>query len=298
MVANINVSLNNCVEKTPSIQKLVNNLLVMPNWVKQYVYVVLRDDLRKSFDIDKLDKKQSKELIHLYVPTPTAYANRIIQRRFNQNVISFNITAKEKQFLQSVGLNKTLIDICNDNKWSLLRCSKVLVNCIDKGYIEGIENFHVYNTVYYLAGRIRLGEYLLRMNKLSLEQVDRALYAQKEIEDKFGQKTKIGELMVNLGFINNSDKNEILQMKDNSVGVCNVYDETESLKSEIDKLKKSLEVLKFENQGIKEDLVFYQEELLSKSRIIAELEQKNEKLSKKEKSIFRFFKLNIREKTV
>jgi len=271
------------------IDRLLNYVMAQPDWVKTYIYHNLRNNLKRNFDIEKLDQNNENDLVQMYVPTPSATGMKIIQRKFNRSAISFDLNEIHIKFMKSVGINKKLIDICNDNKWSLVDGCKLLVEIIERGYMESIENTAIANKIYYIAGRIRLGEYLLRMNKLSLEQIDRALVTQRQIQNNIGEPTRIGELLVNLGFINDSDKDEILQLKERSTEVCSIEDQTESLKKEIDKLTSSLESLRFENEGIKQDLMFYQDELIEKSKTIANLESTIQEKETKKNIFSRIF---------
>lgn len=271
-----------CPDKKNALGKLRTKLIELPFWVKQYLYIELREDLGKFTDIQKLDIKTKDDLIQSYVPTPTPTGQRYRQRRFNQFAVKMDIPKDEIQLLRSLDMNKTIIDICNENQWSLIKCSKVLVTCIEKGLIEHINNNNIATNVYYLAGKIRLGEYLLRTNKLSLEQVDKALYTQKEISQQVGENTRIGDLLVNLGYIKESDKNDILSLKENSDSVCALADEAEEMKEKIAELERKLETLRFENDGYKQDLEDYNLELYNKSQAIVNLEQEiNDYKSKK-----------------
>lgn len=276
------------IKYTSSLDKLLNKIIALPNWVKQYAYLVLREDLSNSYDITKLDAKSTDELVQMFVPTPSPSGRRILQRRFNNNVVNFSMTEDQVNLLRALGLNKRIIDICTENKWSLIKCCRVLIESIEKGYVESIDNHNTANTIYYIAGRIRLGEYLLRNNKLSLDQIDRALYTQKNLPDEIGSKTKIGELLVNLGYIKHEDKEEILKFKDQSNDTISIDDETLNLKEKLVKLKMKFDNQKFENDSIKEDLTFYQDELISKANYIAELERKLENQTCK-KPLFKSF---------
>lgn len=259
-------------KKFSNLNKLERLILDLPFWVKQTLYIDLRNDLKQYTDIERLDLKTKEDLVQSYVLTPSSLGRMYIQRRSSSFSPPQNINPNHKTLLKSLGLKKTIIEICNENQWSLIQCTKIIVESIENGLVEPISNNNISNTIYYISGRIRLGEYLLRNNKLSLDQVDKALYAQREISEQAGHKTKIGELLVNLGFIKESDKEEILSLKENSKNVCNLVDETQELKQKIRDMQLQLESLQFENEGYKQDLVDYQEELVNQSMTIAQLE--------------------------
>ena len=288
-----NLSFLSSKKGSSGLSKLQQNILALPYWVQQYLYVELRENLSKYSNIDRLDLKTKSDLVQNYIPTPTSTGQRYIRRRFNQFAINMNISKYHIQLLDSLGIKKTIIDICNENKWSLIFCSKVLVECIELGVVEPLSNNNIANNVYYLAGKIRLGEYLLRMNKLSLDQVDQALYTQKEISQQIGENTKIGELLVNLGFIQETDKNDILCLKENSKQALDLQDETEIMNDKIKELESKIELLTFENNGIKEDLLDYQNELLEKTNRIIELEEQVQEKNNKKFSLKNLFPLRL-----
>ena len=52
-----------------------------------------------------------------------------------------------------------------------------------------------------LAGRTRLGEYLVKINRLSIEQLDQALRTQRYIEESMGERTGIANVLINLPMV-------------------------------------------------------------------------------------------------
>lgn len=275
----------NADKSVSNLDKLIKKMLCMPYWVKQYVYKEIRDDLCQYTKVENIDRKDKSDLVQMYVPTPGANAQVYLRRRSSNFIPPKNLDPALLQFLKSLGPNVRVIDICNKNQWSLIKVCRLLVNAIDQGLVEHIDNNQVSNTVYYVAGKIRLGEYLLRMNKLSLEQVDHALYTQHQIAQQMGgEGTKMGELLVNLGYIEEEDKNEILSLKDNSNHIFQMIDESEKLKKEIAQLKAQVETLNIENQALTDDVSFYQDEVIKKAATISDLseelmEYKRNKLS-------------------
>lgn len=285
-------------DKTVSnLDKLIKKMLSMPYWVKQYIYKEIRDDLCKYTKVENIDKKDKNDLVQMYVATPGATAQRYLRRKSTGFVPPTNIDPDILAFLRSLGPNVRLIDICNLHQWSLIKVCRVLVNAIDQGLVEHIENNQVANTVYYVAGKIRLGEYLLRMNKLSLEQVDHALYTQHQIAKQMGgETTKMGEVLVNLGYIEEEDKNEILSLKDNSNHIFQMIDESEKLKAEIAQLKAQIEVLNLESQALKDDVNFYQEEICKKATSISNLSDEIMEMKKSKFQLRNLFNFQLTPK--
>lgn len=284
-------------KKISTIEKIVKTITTLPTWVKQYLYLIIREDLCKSFDIEKLDNKTSKDLVQIYVPTPTPGGLRYIKGTTINNIaVPQDISDDNLAFLKTLGHNKKLIDICNDRRWSLMKCSQIYVECIEKGLVEPICTNTIANTIYYLAGRIRLGEYLLRTNKLSLDQVDQALYTQKQIYQQVGSQTRLGDLLVNLGYIKESDKKEILSLKENCDEVCNLEDEVQMLKEVIKEKENKINSILFDNENLRIDLDMYQQEVFKQSNTIAQLRAEVEALKPKKGNGLNLFGLKLSQK--
>ena len=68
--------------------------------------------------------------------------------------------------------------------------------------------------IHYMSGEIRLGEYVKRLNKIDIKELDDILRKQKQHnEENPDSKLKIGEIMVDMGFVANKDIDKILHTK-------------------------------------------------------------------------------------
>ena len=288
MILANNAASNN--DSNSTINKILQNLLGYPMWVKQYYYLLLRKDISKHVDIKTIDAKSEDDFVQMFVPKPSAAYKILAKKKFNKSILEAHMIERDHYlFLKVIDGKKALIEICNELKWSLTKSASVLIECIERNMVETVNNSDITNAIYYLAGKIRLGEYLFRSNKLTLEQIEKALYAQNLSLTETGEKLKIGEILVNLGYIKKTDKDEILQLKDNGHDVCDVKDEVPQYLEMIASLQKTIELLKMENDGIKQDLIVYQSEVIDKTASIVKLQEQINKYESKSFSLKNLF---------
>ena len=68
----------------------------------------------------------------------------------------------------------------------------------------------VSSAILYLGNEIRLGEYVKRMNKINMNQLDDVLQKQRQYNDEHPEnKKKIGEMLIDMGFVANNDIDKI-----------------------------------------------------------------------------------------
>ena len=83
-----------------------------------------------------------------------------------------------------------------------------------------------------MSGKIRLGEYFVKTNRINIEQLDEALRNQKQTEEAFGDRPGLAEILVNLNFLSKNDTEGILLLKED----CGKYYRTKLITQETPKL--------------------------------------------------------------
>jgi hypothetical protein len=111
---------------------------------------------------------------------------------------------------------KSVMNICVINQWTLEQCCDYLFSAIEKGFIIPPTSIVIQATLLYMGGKIRLGDYLVKTGRLKLEQLDQALRTQRYIEESLGERTGIGNIFINLGYIHKQDCEGILFLKEES----------------------------------------------------------------------------------
>ncbi len=193
-----------------ALEQLSHQLSEMPLWIKQVVFTQLRTELESTVTKATLDTFGTDDMLQLWVPEVTRLAVAELEApsgRFSQGAC---------RLLQAARFKKNSADITILNKWSLEQTSVYLRECIENELVVKPRSGLIIATVDYLSGKTRLGEYLVKINRVTVEQLDQALRTQRYIQESMGQRTGIANVLINLGYINKQDSEGILFLKEES----------------------------------------------------------------------------------
>ncbi len=189
---------------------LMQQLGSLPLWVKQVIYAQLRYELEATLSKSTLEAFGPEHTLQLWVPELTRSGQMELDRpsgQHEQGVLRLLHLARYKKNV----VNMTIL-----NNWSLEQCAIYLLTAVEKQLVSPSRSTIIMATVEYLANRTRLGEYLVKINRLSIEQLDQALRTQKYIEESMGERTGIANVLINLGYIKKEDSEGILFLKEES----------------------------------------------------------------------------------
>lgn len=189
---------------------LMVQLSALPLWVKQVIYAQMRQDLEATLSSQTLEAFGPEHTLQLWIPELTHLAHQELEKRSGQ------VDQSTLKMLYLARLNKNVLTITILNGWSLEQAAIFLLQAIQKELVAPPRSLVISGTIDYLAGRIRLGEYLVKINRLSLEQLDQGLRTQKAIEEAMGERTGIANVLINLGYIKKEDSEAILFLKNES----------------------------------------------------------------------------------
>jgi hypothetical protein len=170
----------------------------------------MRHDLESSMSKATLDAFSPEHTLQLWLPEVTRHGQMELEQpsgQFEQGIL---------RLLQLARFQKNVVNITILNNWSLEQSSRYLLHCIDKELIAPPRSAVIMGTIEYLAGKTRLGEYLVKINRLSVEQLDQALRTQKAIQEAMGERTGLANVLINLGYIKREDSEGILFLKEES----------------------------------------------------------------------------------
>ncbi|MEW5819455.1 MAG: hypothetical protein AB1782_04635 [Cyanobacteriota bacterium] len=308
------------MQKNTYFDNVLDKIYELPLWVKQAIYAELKEHIQSRSPICALDTISKHNLIQLYTPFITQAGIKVLSKDDTSLIIDKSKITNEVISLLTNAKNKLrIIDICQKNTWTLSQACKTITDCIDLNLIEPIASNSLSSTIYFIAGKIRIGEFLVRTGKISVEQLDMALYSQKYTEDSMGERIYLAQILLNLGYISPRDYENIIFLKDygNELyteafnenisemtnNVDNLKQEVISLRNErlklrksisqssedaktiaslltkIDTLKKSLKTFETENDNAKRDLNLYLDELVALSQENIELKEQLENIS-------------------
>jgi hypothetical protein len=189
-------------------EKLFNELMRLPLWVKLVFYVDLRKDLAQYLSGPTLEQLTADEPIALYVP--------ILTQTGEVFLTAGEVYPNLKALLADCQLRLSILDICLRHEWSLESVCQLLLEAFERKFILAPPSVKVHSSIEYLAGSTRLGEYLLKLGLIKSDELDQALRAQKYIDEAMSDHTHLANILINLGYVTRRDCETILLLKEES----------------------------------------------------------------------------------
>ncbi len=189
---------------------LMQQLGSLPLWIKQVIYAQLRFEMEAALSKATLEAFGPEHTLQLWVPELTHQGQMELEQpsgRFDQGAL---------RLLHLARVKKNIVSITVLNNWSLEQCAIQLLQVLQHELVMPPRSVVIWGTIDYLAGRTRLGEYLVKINRLTIEQLDQALHTQHAIEEAMGERTGIANVLINLGYIKKEDSEAILFLKEES----------------------------------------------------------------------------------
>jgi len=226
----------------------MDKLLSFPLWVKQIIYLYLEKDLASSLSTDFI-KRSEKEIFHLHIPILSFIGKTELNERksgLDDNIYNFLSNANE-------GLS--ILEISMNNFWTMEEVAKYYIFCLEQNYIKTPESPYIHAMAGFMAGKFRTGEYFKRAERISMEQLERAINTQKESLNT-EKPMKMAEVLISLGYVTEKDTASLLLIKeeaskrfilDTSIVPDNFLrdlTQTKAHKEEIEKLTEQNRVLK------------------------------------------------------
>ena len=184
----------------------IDKLISFPLWIKQTIFLQLSADLENYLSNEFLDVKED-ELFHVYKPVLSELGQEELltkESKFDESIYSF---------LNCCSKGMSLIEIAIENNLTMEEVSKAFTFCKTSGFFSTEVPKLVSAIAGFIAGKYRTGEYLVRAEKMTVEQLDKVLDRQQELKDA-GQHVFIAELMVQMGYVRDIDVKSVIFMKE------------------------------------------------------------------------------------
>ena len=192
----------------PISELFLNNIDVLPLWVKQVLYLKTKDKLRDEL-ADFLEILVSDNLMQYFVPKLT-FAGKT-----ELNTHEKRLPGEFYTFLEECTKEHDLFEITIANYWTFEQTCSIFVRAIDMQFLELPEEDIIISVAQFMAGRIRTGEMLKRIHKIDVIQLEKTLRVQKMREQE-GRPIKTAELMIELGYITEQDIKVLLAFKEDA----------------------------------------------------------------------------------
>lgn len=190
---------------------LIKEIFNLPVWIKQVIYLELKEEIESSPVKSYLDTAGKKNCLQLYLPKLTYAGKKELEKKTGK------YSEDTYSFLEAVFQELSIIEIAIANNWSLFECSKHFINAINRELAVNPISPVIKGTALYLAGNIKLGEYFVKINKINIEQLDEALRTQKYIEESMGDKPGLADVLMQMGLLSVEDTEGILLLKKDSL---------------------------------------------------------------------------------
>jgi len=186
----------------------IQEIFSLPVWIKQIIYLELKEQIECSSLKSCLDIIKKDNCLQLYMPKLTYTGKKEVEAKAKK------LSENTYIFLECVSQNISIMEIAVKNKWNLCECSDYFLETIDADLVIMPTSPVVKGTALYMSGKIRLGEFFVKINKITIEQLDQALSKQKQLEASFGDRPGLAEILVSLNFLSKNDTDGILLLKE------------------------------------------------------------------------------------
>lgn len=186
----------------------IREILNLPVWIKQIIYLELKEQLESSALQNCFNITKKEDCLQLYIPKLTYTGKKELEKKTK------NLCENTYIFLECAFQNISIIEIAVKNNWNLFECSNYFIEATTSELVLSPDSDIIKGTALYMSGKIRLGEYFVKINKISIEQLDKALRVQKDTEENLGDRPGLAEILLNLKFVNKPDTEGILLLKE------------------------------------------------------------------------------------
>lgn len=189
-------------------KEFIKEILELPVWIKQIIYLELKEQLESSLLNSCFNVTRKEDCLQLYIPKLTYTGKRELESKTK------NLSANCYTFLESAFQNISVIEIAIKNSWNLCECSNYFLEAVDAELVLPPPSNVIKGTALYMGGKIRLGEYFVKIGKINIEQLDKALSIQKNMEENIGDRPGLAQILMDLNFLSKADTESILLLKE------------------------------------------------------------------------------------
>ena len=235
--------------KADSFKIFITKILALPIWVKQIIHYKIREDLIRNFKNQKVDVNP----IYLFqsFKARITYSGKIeIEQRNNMHEEALYT------FLNAIKEEKSIIDITLDCFFTLEECAKLYLTALRNEYITPPMSNIIHAQAEFYAGAIKTGELLLKIGRITVDQLDTAIRRQKQLKEQ-GKHVLMAELISELGYVEKDAIISMLIMKEEAKKrfIFNMQlNAQDDANNDVIGLKKQIEKLTYENNYLKTKL--------------------------------------------
>ena len=175
----------------------------LPYWLKEAIEETIRVNINK-LTINTYVYSFGLPVFQLIVPQLTFLGTKELETKSGKHDI------KLYKFLRQVSEGRNLTEITLNNGWTLAQTAHIYSVWYSKEYLTHVLDVKVPVDAAYIAGDIKLGEYLSKLGLVNVEQIEQALIEQKDDPNN----TLIGKIFTRMGLLKDEDIIHILKIKE------------------------------------------------------------------------------------
>lgn len=186
----------------------IQNIKNLPMWVKQVITKEIFDDLNKKLE-EFSELAEVTDLFQYMCPKVTFKGKQELQEK------TIGLSEGYYIFLQDLMDGCNIFEITIKNNWTLADSAKIFVRLCELEFLQ-IPDYATNKNVaiaLFIAGKLKTGEFLKRINKISTIQLEQAIRYQKELNDE-GRHIKMASILIKMGFITDKGLDSLLLLKD------------------------------------------------------------------------------------
>ncbi|MBQ4647209.1 MAG: hypothetical protein IJB79_07660 [Candidatus Gastranaerophilales bacterium] len=187
---------------------LIENIKNLPMWVKQVITKEIFDDLNKKLE-EFNELAEINDLFQYMCPKVTFKGKQELQEK------TLALSDGYYVFLKELIEGNNIFEITIKNNWTLADSAKIFCRLNELEYLL-IPDYSTNKNVaiaLFIAGKLKTGEFLKRIGKVSAIQLEQAIRYQKELNDE-GRHIKMASILIKLGFITDKGLDSLLLLKD------------------------------------------------------------------------------------
>ena len=235
--------------KADSFKIFITKVLALPIWVKQIIHFQIREDLKRNFKNQQVDI-DPMYLFQSFRPRITFNGKMELEHRTKEHEEMLYT------FLSEVKEEKSIIDIALDCFLTLAEVAKLYIIAVNNEYITPPMSKIVHAQAEFYSGTIKTGELLLKIGRISVDQLDTAIRRQTQLRAQ-GRNILMAEVITELGYIEKDAIISMLIMKEEAKKrfIFNVeLNAQDNANGDVIALKKQVEKLAYENNYLKTKL--------------------------------------------
>ena len=184
----------------------LDKILNVPLWIKQVIYLKLEQEM-KEMACDTFLREHSGDIFSTFIPTLTFKGKTELTEHkcgLDNNIYNF---------LQGCANEYSMLEISVNTFLSMEEVAKYYELCLEQNFIKVPDSKEIHAMAGFIAGKFRTGEYFKQKGAISVDQLQKAILANRDAQEA-GTPKKFGQILIELGYITEDDIKALVILKE------------------------------------------------------------------------------------